>query len=43
MVVRHSAAGKYVNTEAKESMALEAATRQPLKIQQTQKVQCTLQ
>jgi hypothetical protein len=36
--VRQSAAGKVVNTEAEEDMALEAVTRrQPVKIRQTVK------
>jgi hypothetical protein len=38
LVARYSAAGKDVTREAEGSMALDVVTRQPMKIQQTQKI-----
>jgi hypothetical protein len=41
--VRQSPASKNVNTEAEEATAFEAATRrQPVKIEQTEKILCVL-
>jgi hypothetical protein len=43
LVMRQSLASKGVNTEAEEATALEAVTRrQPVKIQQTEKIYCDL-
>jgi hypothetical protein len=42
LVVGQSPASKDVNTEAEGSTVLKAVTRQPVKIQQTQKTQCVL-
>jgi hypothetical protein len=38
LVVRESAASKYLNTEAEDSTGLEAVPRQPVMTQQTEKI-----